>query len=229
MRALQTALKISVWMVGRTHLSVASARIWWIAKMGRRVVVVIKFVHSWAGIVSASCKLSRWNLHSSDHSLGCSQHRWARSQRQWRAYPRCQLPAMHHTLGIIGFGGWSGGKVMGPSGRVASLGAWSQRPPGPNAAPPATGDPGMVVAAIFLYDQVAGTGSAASLGVLQATFHAHLATIFRRFRPVPGPFFFPMLPGHWTAGRGRIVPATAVRPFPGVWRLAGVGVWPVEQ
>ena len=229
MRALQRALKISVWMVGRTHPSVASARIWRVAKTGRRVVVVAKFLRSWGWMASACCKLSRWNLDSADHSLVCSQDCWAHRQRQWTACPRCQLPAMPQTMAIRGSTSWSGRKVIGPSGRGTSLGAWSQRPPGPNAVPQAAGDPHMVVVAVFLYDQAARNEGAALRGVPRATFAAYLATISRRVLPISGPLFFFFLQGHWTAGCGGILPSTAVRPLPGVRRLARVGVWSVGQ
>ena len=67
---------VSVRMVGCSCSPSASARIWWIAKMGHRFGAVgVSAVRSRWGRASSCCQPSRWNLHVADHTLVCGQRR----------------------------------------------------------------------------------------------------------------------------------------------------------
>ena len=59
---------------GLLLLAIASARIWWIAKMEHRLVAVgLSALRSRWGMASSCCRPSRWNLHVAVQSLVCGQ------------------------------------------------------------------------------------------------------------------------------------------------------------
>ena len=81
--ACATWASVSVRIAGCICSHSASARIWWIAKTGHRLVAVgVSAVRSCWGMASSCCRPSRSSFHVAVHSLVCGQRRPAHRQRQ---------------------------------------------------------------------------------------------------------------------------------------------------
>ena len=122
--ACATWASVSVRMAGCSCRPIASARICRIAKTGHRLVAVgVSAGRSRWGMGSSCCRSSEWNLHVAVQSLVCGQRRRAHRQRQYRAWPGCQVPAAPDTMAVRGSGGWFWGREVGLSGRAAFAGS----------------------------------------------------------------------------------------------------------
>ena len=109
---------------GLQLLAHRSAWIWWIAKTGHMLVTVgVSTVRSRWGMASSCCRPSRWNLHVAVQSLVCGQRRRAHRQRQWRAWPGCQVPAAPDKMAVRGSWGWPLARGSGWSGRALFAGS----------------------------------------------------------------------------------------------------------
>ena len=146
------------------------------------------FAGWWGEMTSACCRPSRWNPQAADHCLVCSQRRLAHGQRQQRACPGCELPALLDTIAARGSGSTSGGNVVGLSIMAVSLGSVELTASGSQCRATGCG----VILTLY-YWPLSNTTMETVLGVPRPAGSTYVSgptvyrsTVFRRLLPLSG-------------------------------------------